>query len=744
VDVKKVVASSPLVTEFKTELPSAAKIEKTIETQQKAVQEGKLEKLEVEVVAIKSKDGDIMVGAPKVEQEEMVVFNSREKPGAGAGGEGLDIETAAGPGTGPAGDRMAAAPPPRETPPARPSTPSPNLAQDPGLFGGRQAAFPPTSLNLVFGVGSGSVTLDRASLISGAVNFTGLPLAPLQMSSGDSSATFPLDPRMYFLGFDEEMGLVQNRLVTATLGNLSDTAVFNLNLAAVQQANPTRLFYSAPSGGELNALDAFFYFTGKAEDVTGGPDRFFADTSVGGTDRTLAAPGNKVEIYAGQNWDLFAAKKLSQLSGSALINKTDTRTEQVNYATTVELGSAAGQWQFPGPGPVDDTSLNFLYLAQNAKYLPVFDGTIQDTGEPVGYLDPFGALLAEKENFPVWEDAVGTLSTSGTLFVAVSGMDSWTLAAGSGGINARGLDLNAGGARVNFLSAGDLDLKSSRMTQVGSGGGSDGETLALEARGKVRVGGAAPEEQVRLEGRTDAAGDAFAGSLAVIRTGDSLALRNVVIRGFHEVRLEKRNPSTRALEGRVLISGSAVRDFKIKELVGAAVNADSKIQMMALDAGGQLAGDMVVEGKLPVQAEMASALAAVGEALPSATAGTMVDAQQIDLAARNLKFENANLAAMNTLTARANTILIQNSFMTVVRNQGMINMYVQSGLVNTAYGSTVEGRVNFAGLSRFQIGNNYFEIGNQDQLTANYGSNVVDITQNGNSPQAGKLNVLKL
>jgi hypothetical protein len=643
---------------------------------------------------------------------------------------------------------MAAAPAPlpRENPPTSLSTPLPNLAQDPGLIGGRQAALPPTSLNLAFGAGSGSVTLDRGLLTPQGVNFTGLPLAPLAMASGDSSATFPLNPRNYFLGFDKEMGLVETRLVTATLGNLSDTALFSLNLAAVQQANPTRLLFSSPDGGELSALDAFFYFTGKAADVTGGPDRFFADVTVGGTDRTLASPGDKVEIYAGQIWDLFAAKNLSQASGSAGINKTGARTEQVNYATTVDLGSSAGQWQLPGPGPVDDTSLNFLYFVQNARYLPVFDGTIQDTGEPVGYLDPFGALLAEKENFPVWEDAVGALSTSGTLFVNVSGLDRWTLAAGSGGITAQGLDLNAGGAGVNLLSAGDLDLKTSRMTQVGPAGGTGGETLALEARGKVRVGGAAPEEQVRLEGRTDAAGDALAGSLAVIRTGDSLELRNVVIRGFHEVSLEKRNSSTRALEGRVLISGSAVRDFKIKELVGAAVNADSKIQMMALDAVGQLAGDMVVEGKLPVQAKVASALAAVRETLPSDTVSTMVDAQQIDLAARNLKFENANLAAMNILTARANTILIQNSFMTVVRNQGMINMYVQSGLVNTTYGSTtpVDGRVNFAGLNRFQIGNNYFEIGSQEQLTAAYGTNVLDITQNGNSPQAGVLNVLKL
>ena len=122
----------------------------------------------------------------------------------------------------------------------------------------------------------------------------------------------------------------------------------------------------------------------------------------------------------------------------------------------------------------------------------------------------------------------------------------------------------------------------------------------------------------------------------------------------------------------------------------------------------------------------------------------MVDAKQIDLAARNLKFDNANLVAMNSITARANTILVQNSFMTVVRNQGMINMYVSSGLVNRAFGTEVAGRVNFDGLNTFTIGTTSFAIGNQTQLDAAYGNTLLDLTHNGGTPQAGKVNVLKL
>jgi len=165
---------------------------------------------------------------------------------------------------------------------------------------------------------------------------------------------------------------------------------------------------------------------------------------------------------------------------------------------------------------------------------------------------------------------------------------------------------------------------------------------------------------------------------------------------------------------------------------------------MALDGTGALAGDMLVEGKMPVQAKIATALAEAGEVLPAGTAGAMVDARQIDLAARNLKFDNANLVAMNSITARANTILVQNSFMTVVRNQGMINMYVQSGLVNTTYGTMMNGRVNFAGLNTFTIGNTSFAIGNQTQLNSAYGNTLLDLTHNGGTPQAGKVNVLRL
>jgi len=80
----------------------------------------------------------------------------------------------------------------------------------------------------------------------------------------------------------------------------------------------------------------------------------------------------------------------------------------------------------------------------------------------------------------------------------------------------------------------------------------------------------------------------------------------------------------------------------------------------------------------------------------------------------------------------------------VVRNSGMINMYVSSGMVNTSYGTQMNGMVNFAGMNSFTIGNNTVAIGDQGQLNTAYGNMLLDFTHNGGTPQAGKVNVLKL
>ena len=312
------------------------------------------------------------------------------------------------------------------------------------------------------------------------------------------------------------------------------------------------------------------------------------------------------------------------------------------------------------------------------------------------------------------------------------------------GIAARGEAV--GGTDVNLSTGGSLSLKNSKLLV-------NGGLTATAAVGPVKLDGEAGDVLIQAARNVVISGadliETSAGgvtapvtptSLAVVRTGDSLEMRNVVIRGFSETKLE----STKAGSlGRVLMSGSSVRDFKIKELAGMAVNADAKIQMMAYDATGGSEGTMTIEGRLPVAAKLASA---IDDTLTGTLRDKMVDAKEIDLAARNINLSNATMVAMDAINVRAQTILVQNSFMTVIRNTGSINMYVQSGLVNTTFGgAVVAGQANFAGLNTFTIGNNTFNIGNQGQLDAAYGGNLTDtISRGNNTPTPGKLNVLRL
>ena len=154
---------------------------------------------------------------------------------------------------------------------------------------------------------------------------------------------------------------------------------------------------------------------------------------------------------------------------------------------------------------------------------------------------------------------------------------------------------------------------------------------------------------------------------------------------------------------------------------------------------------MTIEGRLPVAAKLASA---IDNSLTGEIRNQMVDAVQIDRAARNVTLNNATMVAMQAITIRAQTILVQNSLMTVIRTTGSLNMYVQSGLVNQRFGGPVEtGKANFAGLNTFTIGNNTFNIGSQGELDAAYRTerNLTDTLSRGNNtPTPGKLNVLSL
>jgi hypothetical protein len=447
-----------------------------------------------------------------------------------------------------------------------------------------------------------------------------------------------------------------------------------------------------------------------------------------------------------------------------------------DYATGQAINSATGD---PIAGTFQPGSGNTLLQGTMGAILPTgkFFMTVGDLSEGgLGVLDNWSVTLAQRVKMSV-------LNGVGKRLALVSGL---------GGTEVTGTLWDVGQANLEFLSAGLMGVSDSEFYNLGTKwalesrqdlalngigvrgeavGGSDvalatGGSLSLKnskllvnggitataAVGPVKLDGEAGDvliqaaRNVVITGAdlmTSAGGALVAPaptSLAVVRTGDSLEMRNVVIRGFSETKLE----STKAgSTGRVLMSGSSVRDFKIKELAGMAVNADAKIQMMAYDASGASEGTMTIEGRLPVAAKLASA---IDNTLTGTLRDQMVDAVQIDLAARNVTLNNATMVAMQAINISAQTILVQNSLMTVIRNTGSINMYVQSGLVNTTFGgAVVTGQANFAGLNTFTIGNNTFNIGSQGQLNSAISSgNLTDTLTNGNKSEAGKVNVLRL
>ena len=448
-----------------------------------------------------------------------------------------------------------------------------------------------------------------------------------------------------------------------------------------------------------------------------------------------------------------------------------------DYATGQAINSATGD---PIAGTFQPGSGNTLLQGTMGAILPTgkFFMTVGDLSEGgLGVLDNWSVTLAQRVKMSV-------LNGVGKRLALVSGL---------GGTEVTGTLWDVGQANLEFLSAGLMGVSDSEFYNLGTKwalesrqdlalngigvrgeavGGSDvalatGGSLSLKnskllvnggitataAVGPVKLDGEAGDvliqaaRNVVITGadlfETSAGGAVVAPaptSLAVVRTGDSLEMRNVVIRGFSATKLE----STKAgSTGRVLMSGSSVRDFKIKELAGMAVNADAKIQMMAYDASGASEGTMTIEGRLPVAAKLASA---IDNTLTGTLRDQMVDAVQIDLAARNVTLNNATMVAMQAINISAQTILVQNSLMTVIRNTGSINMYVQSGLVNTTFGgAVVTGQANFAGLNTFTIGNNTFNIGSQGQLNSAISSgNLTDTLTNGNKSEAGKVNVLRL
>jgi hypothetical protein len=428
-----------------------------------------------------------------------------------------------------------------------------------------------------------------------------------------------------------------------------------------------------------------------------------------------------------QDFDFFAAQAIRMDSSMSNLPSNSSREDVFFYANQVLLGKETAG--FSG------TTLNPLTM--DDSFMEFWDGGWRDWAVSGGSIKQ-DLVDGPTLTLPVGKKTIG--------FVA-----------GTGGISIQGVTVDANGAALEVLTSGNLLVQAADFEKL-----SGAKETSFQAKGVVQMGATtqdleayttssgrenlAEEKQVRIErGSGSAAGVASSSGIAVVRSETGLEMRDVVIRGFSEVRLEKVSELNAP---RVLVSGSSVRDFsvrdlKIKELVGALINADSKIQMAVLDSSGELGGKMVVQNGLPVEQKLAGLL---NGGLPNELKNIRVDAETVSLAAKQLEFQNSSIAAMSAITARANTVLLSNSSFTVLAQRGMINFYTQQGLVNRTYGTEVEGQLNFiSGVNSFRIGNNPL-ITVQDQATLNqhYGNSILDMNQNFGRPEAGKVNVLKM
>jgi len=513
-------------------------------------------------------------------------------------------------------------------------------------------------------------------------------------------------------------------------------------------------FYVLSASVAINPADAFGMFAGDYKAYLTYMDSAGAGQTINLLDRIGASAtdreGSAANGIAATFSDYATGQAINSATGDPIAGtfqpgSGDTLLQGTMGAIspTGKFFMTAGDLSEGGLGVLDNWSVT---LAQRVK-MSVLNGV----GKRLTLVSGLGGT---EVNGTLWDVGQANLEFLSAGLMAVNDSEFYNLGSQLSLESAQDLSLRGiaargeavGGTDVNLSTGGSLSLENSKLLV-------NGGLTATAAVGPVKLDGEAGDALIQAARNVVISGadliETSAGgvgvtpaptSLAVVRTGDSLEMRNVIIRGFSETKLE----STKAgSTGRVLLSGSSVRDFKIKELAGMAVNADAKIQMMAYDATGGSEGTMTIEGRLPVAAKLASA---IDDTLTGTLRDKMVDAKEIDLAARNINLSNATMVAMDAINVRAQTILVQNSFMTVIRNTGSINMYVQSGLVNTTFGgAVVAGQANFAGLNTFTIGNNTFNIGNQGQLDAAYGGNLTDtISRGNNTPTPGKLNVLRL
>jgi FecR protein len=290
-----------------------------------------------------------------------------------------------------------------------------------------------------------------------------------------------------------------------------------------------------------------------------------------------------------------------------------------------------------------------------------------------------------------------------------------TLIGGKGGIDVRNVVLDVNGADLAMETSSGVRMDSAFVKNVGN-------KFEVSAATSVEMGTEGGISEVTVQAKSETA-----NSMAVIRTGDSLELRRVVLKSFARGEIVSVSAENK---GRVLLSGSTARDFHINELVNAVIVADAQGQADPLRSSSvnvvAQGADLTVEGNLPIKTAKFQ--------------GIDVHGYNVNLDASRIALSGARITAINAITARAQTLVVDSSILRVVNAVGSINLYSGSGFVNQQYGTVAEGMVNFSGSNIFKIGDQTVSISSaQDVQNA---LNTGMMIQGGASPVGGKINIL--
>jgi FecR protein len=290
-----------------------------------------------------------------------------------------------------------------------------------------------------------------------------------------------------------------------------------------------------------------------------------------------------------------------------------------------------------------------------------------------------------------------------------------TLIGGKDGIDVSNVFLNVNGADLTMETSAGVFMDSTHVNDVGN-------KFEVSAANSVKMGSDGGTSEVTVQAKSDTA-----NSMAVIRTGDSLELRRVVLKSFARGEIVSVSAENK---GRVLLSAAIARDFHINELVNAVIVADAQgqadpLRSSSVDIVAQGA-DLTVEGNLPIRTAKYQ--------------GIDVHGYNVNLDASRIALSGARITAINAITAKAQTLVIDSSILRVVNAVGSINLYSGSGFVNQQYGTVAEGMVNFSGSNIFKIGDQTVSISSAQDVQNALNSGMM--IQGAASPIGGKINIL--